>query len=45
MKNTAQGSRNEPRQLVLRRSDLGLNEHQIKDLHERGVVVSAPPQR
>ncbi len=27
------------------RADLGLSEHQIKDLHERGVVASAPPQR
>ena len=27
------------------RTDLGLSEHQIKDLHERGVVASAPPQR
>jgi 2-methylfumaryl-CoA isomerase len=27
------------------RTDLGLREHQIKDLHERGVVASAPPQR
>jgi 2-methylfumaryl-CoA isomerase len=27
------------------RADLGLTEDQIKDLHERGVVASAPPQR
>jgi 2-methylfumaryl-CoA isomerase len=27
------------------RTELGLSEHQIKDLHERGVVASAPPQR
>jgi 2-methylfumaryl-CoA isomerase len=26
-------------------SDLGLSEHQIKDLHERGVVASASPER
>jgi 2-methylfumaryl-CoA isomerase len=27
------------------RADLGLSEHQITDLHERGVVASAPEQR
>ena len=27
------------------RTDLGLSEHQIKDLHERGVVASASPER
>jgi 2-methylfumaryl-CoA isomerase len=27
------------------RTDLGLSEHQIKDLHERGVVASASPKR
>jgi 2-methylfumaryl-CoA isomerase len=27
------------------RTELGLSEHQIKDLHERGVVASASPQR
>ncbi|HEX6526996.1 MAG TPA: CoA transferase [Streptosporangiaceae bacterium] len=27
------------------RTDLGLSEHQIKDLHDRGVVASASPER
>ena len=27
------------------RTDLGLSEHQIKELHERGVVASTSPER
>jgi crotonobetainyl-CoA:carnitine CoA-transferase CaiB-like acyl-CoA transferase len=27
------------------RADLGLGEDEIKELHERGAVASAPPQR